>query len=272
MAFSSIIKGAGIVAAGPYYCAKGNLTNAFTVCMTMPALINYRELAAATLLFADSGVIDPLHNVMKQRVFLFSGTWDSVVHPGVVEKLAQYYAAIGIPKENIEMNFDVPAQHSIVSDDFGNWCKILGEPFINNCGFSVAGAILNSTYGDMNPPEEPLSGNLLSFSQDEYGKAPGLAPQGFVYVPSSCQSGKRCRLHIAFHGCQQEHERVGDAFVAHAGYNKYAESNDIIVLYPQSKATPLFPANRMFSTFWPECVSVCMIYLLTSCHCSECMF
>lgn len=211
--------------------------------MTMPALLNYRELAAATLLFADSGVIDPLHNVMKQRVFLFSGAGDSVVKPGVVEKLAQYYAAIGIPKENIEINFDVPAEHSIVSDDYGNRCGTLAVPFINNCGFSVAGAILNSTYGTIEPPVEPLSDNLLSFSQDEYGKAPGLASQGFVYVPSSCQSGKRCKLHIAFHGCQQEHERVGDAFVAHAGYNKYAESNDIIVLYPQSKASHLFPVN-----------------------------
>lgn len=25
---------------------------------------------------------------------------------------------------------------------------------------------------------------------------------GYVYVPTSCQSGEKCKVHVAFHGCQ----------------------------------------------------------------------
>ena len=52
-----------------------------------------------------------------------------------------------------------------------------------------------------------------------------------------------CRLHIAFHGCLQSQEVVGDAWYGHAGYNKWAATNRIIVLYPQTKASDVDPLN-----------------------------
>ena len=55
-------------------------------------------------------------------------------------------------------------------------------------------------------------------------------------MPASCSAGALCRLHVAFHGCEQFEERIGDAFFAHAGYNYWAESNGIVVLYPQTTA------------------------------------
>ena len=48
--------------------------------------------------------------------------------------------------------------------------------------------------------------------------------------------GRRCRLHVAFHGCQQNADAVGDAFIGKAGYNEWAEANRIVVLYPQAAA------------------------------------
>ena len=39
---------------------------------------------------------------------------------------------------------------------------------------------------------------------------------------------------MAFHGCQQTEEMIGDAFIRHAGYNEWAEANRIVVLYPQA--------------------------------------
>jgi poly(3-hydroxybutyrate) depolymerase len=54
-------------------------------------------------------------------------------------------------------------------------------------------------------------------------------------------------VHIAFHGCNQYQSYsyshgsgllfFGTTFVRHAGYNKWADSNGIIVLYPQATAT-----------------------------------
>jgi len=51
-----------------------------------------------------------------------------------------------------------------------------------------------------------------------------------------------CRVHVVFHGCKQYAGNVGDAVYRHAGYNEWAETNRIIVLYPQTQAT-LFPVN-----------------------------
>ena len=56
--------------------------------------------------------------------------------------------------------------------------------------------------------------------------------QGYVYVPQACEK-ERCRVHVAFHGCRQSGER----FAREAGYNRWAESNRLIVLYPQVKAS-----------------------------------
>jgi hypothetical protein len=44
-----------------------------------------------------------------------------------------------------------------------------------------------------------------------------------------------------FHGCQQyaQNPEVGDAVYKHGGYNEWADTNRIIVLYPQTVAIPL---------------------------------
>ena len=58
---------------------------------------------------------------------------------------------------------------------------------------------------------------------------------GFVYVPNSCANGVRCKIHVVFHGCKQTVEDIQDVYVKNAGYNAWAESNDIVILYPQIK-------------------------------------
>jgi poly(3-hydroxybutyrate) depolymerase len=72
----------------------------------------------------------------------------------------------------------------------------------------------------------------------------------FLYVPESCAAGKICGLHVALHGCQQSAEFVGDAFAANAGYNEWAESNDLLVLYPQVSSSKLAPMNPMGCWDW----------------------
>jgi poly(3-hydroxybutyrate) depolymerase len=62
---------------------------------------------------------------------------------------------------------------------------------------------------------------------------------GWVYVPTVCQEGARCQLHICFHGCEQGYSFVQGAFIKHNQLNNYAEANNLIVLYPQAIATPV---------------------------------
>ncbi|MCP5119622.1 MAG: hypothetical protein GY953_53160, partial [bacterium] len=37
-------------------------------------------------------------------------------------------------------------------------------------------------------------------------------------------------------GCRQYQDEIGDAFYTGAGYNEVAETNNIVVLYPQTTA------------------------------------
>ncbi|MCB0408462.1 MAG: hypothetical protein KDD34_09675, partial [Bdellovibrionales bacterium] len=67
-----------------------------------------------------------------------------------------------------------------------------------------------------------------------------MADDAILYIPKSCQNGDICRLHIALHGCEQTIEDIDDLFFTKTGYNEWAESNNIIILYPQvRKSLPL---------------------------------
>ena len=56
-------------------------------------------------------------------------------------------------------------------------------------------------------------------------RRPGWAVRRFVYVPTACQAAtERCRLHIAFHGCDQGRSFVGDTFARHSGLSELAEA------------------------------------------------
>jgi len=43
---------------------------------------------------------------------------------------------------------------------------------------------------------------------------------GYLYVPASC-AAEQCRLHVAFHGCNQNVDSVYDDFIRDAGYNRW---------------------------------------------------
>ena len=80
-------KGAGIVAGGPFYCAEGSVVNATGRCMASPAGIPTSTLVSTTNNWASQGLIDPVSNLQSSKVYMFSGTLDDVVKPGVMDAL-----------------------------------------------------------------------------------------------------------------------------------------------------------------------------------------
>jgi poly(3-hydroxybutyrate) depolymerase len=46
---------------------------------------------------------------------------------------------------------------------------------------------------------------------------------------------------VAFHGCKQNVDQVHDDFIRDGGYNRWAASNQIVVLYPQATASAANP-------------------------------
>jgi poly(3-hydroxybutyrate) depolymerase len=237
VAHSSRVKGAAAIAAGPYYCAQGSLWTALRNCMRpggWSPLPDVNALKATTDRYAREGVIDPTKNLAAVRVWLFSGTRDRTVGQPVVEALGTYYSLY-----NAKLAFvkDKPAGHAMVTENTGNACDANEPPFINDCDYDAAGEILRHLLGPLAPPKGKPTGRLLSFDQGEFGEMYGisLAQTGYAYVPGTCDK-QTCRIHVAFHGCRQNADAVGERFVREAGYNRWADSNRLIVLYPQTIA------------------------------------
>jgi len=73
-----------------------------------------------------------------------------------------------------------------------------------------------------------------------------VAAKGWVYVPTGCQQAsadKDCLLHVAFHGCLQTTADIQDKYYSKAGYNDWAEANNIVILYPQAVKSMFMPSN-----------------------------
>ena len=242
VAYSSLVRGAGIVAGGPYYCAAGSVRWALANCMTpsgadMPPTPEQTRQAVRQL--AQAGRIDPPGNLNNDRVWLLAGGNDKTVTPPVMDALNAFYQTI-LPAAAIRFVKVPDAGHAMLSvaDPQANACPTSESPFINRCqDIDAAGRLLTHLLGPLQPPTASSAGEMISFDQRPFiaGRAidASLANEGFAFVPASCRNGG-CRIHVAFHGCLQNADEIGRRFVEGAGYNSWAASNHIVVLYPQT--------------------------------------
>jgi poly(3-hydroxybutyrate) depolymerase len=227
-------KGVGVVGGGPFHCAENWTLHALGRCMKWPAGIPTAKLIATTEAWAAQGQIDPTGSLRRSRVYLFSGTEDSTVKPGVVDALARYYAH-WVPERQRLHKRDIAAGHGMVTDGVGNACAAHATPYINDCGFDLVGQMLTHLYGPLLPKAPAAApAGLREFDQTPY-RVQGMANKGWLYVPQACgYATASCRLHVALHGCKQSGQYVKERFVADAGYNPWAEANRMVVLYPQT--------------------------------------
>ena len=255
-AWSSVIRGVGVVAGGPYWCAKAKswlsywsaLSNATGVCLSGP-LSDLSEFFAKADSKSASGAIDSLQLLRRQKIYVFHGYNDDKVARPVTDAAAGFYRHyLGeASRGNLFYQTTIGAGHSLVVAqdppriDLGA-CQANVGPFIGQCGYDQAGIILQHIYGALNPPRQgPLTGTIKSFDQSVYAKPASLSrislgETGYVFVPKSCADGEACGVHIALHGCRQTVDDIQKRFIDHAGYNAWADTNRLIVLYPQTVA------------------------------------
>lgn len=236
VAHSATVAGVGVIAGGPYYCAQGGLFTALYNCMQpgwWTPVPQPAALKAHVERFAQAKRIDPPANLKSARIWLFAGSNDRTVYPQVVQALRAFYAGYGAQVSLVD---DKPAGHGMVTADHGAACATTEPPFIVDCDYDAAGALLSFLLGKLAPATNP-AGRVLRFDQRPFagGDARGISmdDSGFLYVPERCAK-ERCRLHVAFHGCRQGASEIGEDFVRHAGYNRWADANALIVLYPQA--------------------------------------
>jgi poly(3-hydroxybutyrate) depolymerase len=240
IAYSSRFHGAAIFAGGPYYCAQDDDYTALGACssgtgISVPSLVAYTDAQA------DAGTIDPTSFIAGKPIYLFSGTQDVTVHQAVMNALDQYYLTY-TTSGAITYDDATAAGHGWISLDGPNPCGATASPFVNNCGADTEQTILGLFYGSLSPRNNgTLTGSLVRFDQNPFcgGDCSSISMDGtaWVFVPASCAGGARCRLVVALHGCLQDQGDVGEAFVQKSGLNEWADTNGIVVLYPQTVAT-----------------------------------
>ena len=276
VAHSSIIKGVGATAGGPYFCAsdtvpslRGSIGNVIARCMQGDPDYPKRAITkaqldtmvTATKKWSRAGRIDATSNLETQKIWLFHGYNDGVVKFPVTGALYDYYTRL-IDPSRIFYKDNLKAGHAQITDDCGegqsvcNLCEQTGGKFLNQCRagsgsnapYDAVGSLLQHIYGNLRPKNGTgaPAGKIVRFSQSEFaldstGRAApiriGMADEGYMYVPDACDRGEPCRVHVAFHGCLQSAQNIGNAFYEHAGYNEWADSNHFILLYPQTQPT-----------------------------------
>ena len=244
VAHASLVRGAGVVAGGPFACAQGQVKRALANCMAptaeTPAPDVKTQQQWINTLAADDKIDSPDH-LRSHRVWMFSGGSDKTVQRPVMDALAGFYQS-AMPESSIWYVRHAEAGHAMPSVDAGNGnvCASSEAPFINRCQeLDAAGDMLGHLLGPLNGKGAKATGRLLRFDQRPF--VPGnprdasLADEGYAYVPKACDTGG-CRIHVVFHGCLQNADAVGTRFVDEAGYNRWADSNRLIILYPQTRS------------------------------------
>ena len=257
VAHAKDIVGAGIVAGGPYACAESqasrifpfwptavaqNGTQALYQCMkTSLGKPGPEQLAARAKELAADGAIDPVADLAQDNVYLYSGHKDDTVELEVVKAARRFYEELGVGPGNMTL-IEGDGGHAFVTTHGGVACEVAGAPYLVNCGYDQAKAILAWIYGPLAEEAATPSGKFILFDQGEFSEpGDGLADEGAVYVPEACAAQPGCRVHIALHGCEQSRETVGDTFVKDSGFAEIADTNRIVVLFPQIKPSTINP-------------------------------
>ena len=225
---ATFAKGVGVFAGGSFYCAEGSVVNATGRCMASPTGIPTSALVSTTNTWAGQGLIDPVSNLQNSRVYLFSGSLDSVVKTGGMDSLRNYYNSF-VPAANVVYKKDLAAEHAMITDDFGSSCATKGAPFINNCNFDLAGTMLQHLYGPLNARNNTAlpTGNFIEFKQNEFITNHGMATTGWAYVPQACQAGGTATCTTA---SNYAHTLAGRAYAA-GGYTHALGSNQNMGLW-----------------------------------------
>ncbi|CAN0263842.1 unnamed protein product [Lampetra planeri] len=207
VAHSKSIMGVAVIAGAPYYCAQNSALTATETCMKRPESVAVSYLQQVTRNAQNILSIDHTSHMSSARVFLFAGTKDSTVHPGIISKVQEYYQEFVTAAGSIRTVLDIPAEHGFPTVSTGGACGSQNSDYINSCGYHAAFELLNHIYGG--------GLQLINFDQKEY----------FNFSPPST------------YGMDNSGEKLGDKYARLLGYNEVGDLNNIIILYPQARST-----------------------------------
>ena len=158
-------------------------------------------------------------------------------------------------KLQTQLDNSIDCAHGMVTNFYGNDCSALAkEPYIINCDYDLAGKILQYIYNEtlMNPisANNVPYNNVIAINQQSFFPSGSTASEislqktAYAYISSNCSIAPMpdsCKLHVVMHGCEQTldseisyNKPFNDTYVRNAGYNQWAETNNMVILYPQA--------------------------------------
>ena len=233
ISYSDLFSGVGIIASGPFGCADGSLGTAMARCMgKTDAPIPVKELAGQINSAAENGLVADTKNLADDPVWLFHGTLDTTVAAQVNDATQALYAEF-VPAAQITYINDVEAAHNFPARGHGSACTVMQPPFVGDCDYDAAGEILKHLYTDLESPKSEPETTLQTVTLAGAAEA-GLSDTAYLFVPPNCTDGERsCPLHLVLHGCAQSAVTVGTGFIQQSGYLSWAQTNDIVLAFPQ---------------------------------------
>ncbi|KAJ6000122.1 hypothetical protein N7481_000531 [Penicillium waksmanii] len=197
-----------------------------------PNSVSVSGLSIGEFMAAQLGVAYPDTLIVlghkTRKIYMQVGTSDTMSQlKGQLAKFADAASTTHVTTQG--------AAHTFPTDFDGagdNQCGFASSPYISNCKYDGAGAVLKWMYGELAARNSgSLSGEVVSFDQSSSFRASGMDSTGYLYVPAACKNGSTvCKLHVALHGCLQSHSQIQSKFVDNTDTNK------IIVVFPQAIA------------------------------------
>jgi poly(3-hydroxybutyrate) depolymerase len=240
VAYSGTFQGAGIFAAGPYNCGNGNVAALATQCGTDLTGLDVGALEDRATALAAQGRIDPVANLAGKPVYTYHGELDPLVSQPVSNAGVAFYQHFGA---NTRYHAGDEAGHGWPSPAGFLPCAATAYPFLINCGDDPEGEMLTHWLGSVNAPNTGTpTGTLGWFDQDRYvpggwGQWYSMASSALSYIPRTCAAGAPCKLVVALHGCASDTVFTGDNFPKFSYLDNYADTNNLVVLYPQTSVS-----------------------------------
>lgn len=175
-----------------------------------------------------------------------------------------YYRHYGTP---LTYRDTTAAGHGWISRFGPVACAETSPPYINDWSpYDAQADMLQVLRGSVRAPNAGApKGAVTAFAQDPYAAPPapgvgdvtrsgaaaiGMGSTGYLYAPSSCLRGAKCDVVLALHGCQQTGDQIGTTFVERSGLNADADTNGLVVLYPQAALDASFGNPKGCWNWW----------------------
>lgn len=243
IAYSDLFSGVAVLSGGPFNCAGNSLVTALKLCTTNTEdPLPIADLASGIRAAAAAGDIADPKNLADDRVWLFRGNRDSKVSALVHWAAADLYAEF-VPADQIRRVDSIDADHVFPAKERGKDCLEVIPPFVGDCEYDGAGELLSFLYPGLTEPESGHVGDVLSVELPGAADAQ-LMETAYLYIPSACADGAQsCALHLVLHGCAQSAEVVGNDFIEMSGYLPWAETNGVVLAFPQVQKSIVAPMN-----------------------------